>query len=172
MSLRHRLGPLTIFDWKPRGKCIQTGVCSIAWTNALLKSIEHVIQFNVNASIKKSRTELHATTGAKVSGSPSSKSPRTQYRALYLLICPSGVRFLRNTQVPGKTRVLAVDVSTSTQVPFFSRLAISFAAASIHLSTLSMSDMASSYVSVLGSDGVALCAIAGGSRPFSVKIQA
>ncbi len=123
--------------------------------------MELVSQLRVRARIVNSRTELHATTGAKVSGSPSSRSPRTQYRALYLLIIPSGVRLSLKTQVPGKIRDLAVNISVSIHVLFFSKLAISFAAAAIHLERFGVSDIASSYERVSGSEMEALNASGG-----------
>ena len=83
MSLRHRLDVPSFPDWNPRGKCIHTGFCSLACTKALLKSMEFVSQLRVRDKIRKSLTELQATTGTNVSGSPSSsRSPRTQYCAL------------------------------------------------------------------------------------------
>ena len=138
----------------------------------MLKSIELVSQLRVSANIRNNLTELQDTTGAKVSGSPSSRSPRTQYRALYLLISPSGVRLRLKTQVPGKIRDFALAVSVSVHVSFFSKLAISAAAAAIHLSRLIVSDIASSYVSVSGSDGDTFKASGGEGRPNSAKIQA
>ena len=123
--------------------------------------------------MRNNLTELHDTTGANVSGSPSSRSPRTQYRALYLLISPSGVRLHLKTQVPGgRIRDLVLDVSVSVHVLFFSKLAISAAAAAIHFERFAVSDIASSYDSVSGSDGEALKARGGGGRPHSMKSQA
>lgn len=136
--------------------------------------MELVSQLSVRDKTGNSQTELQETTGANVSGSPSSKSPRTQYRALNLLISPSGVRLRRNTQVPGRILDLALEVSSSIHVPFFSRLVISFLAASIHFSMFAgVSIIAASYDNVSGSDGVALKANeSGGGSPLSVKSQA
>ena len=80
---------------------------------------------------RNARTVENATTGAKVFLSPSSRSPRTQYQALNFLIEPSGLRLRRRTQVPGRMRVLAWDLGTSTHVPFLVRLLISRVAEAI-----------------------------------------
>ena len=154
--------------------CIHTGSCSLlAWTNALLKSMEQAFQFRVRDKTRNRRTELQATTGANVSGSPSSKSPRGQYRALNLLISPSSVRFRQKTQVHGSILVLAFDLATSIHVQFFLRIFIFFLAAFIHLSTFcGVSVIALSYDSVSGSEDLAFRAKGDGRSPHSRKSHA
>ena len=75
--------------------------------NAFEKSIVHVYHPSIKDQARKRRTELKETTGAKVSNSPSWRSPRMQYLALNFLKVPSGARFTRKTQVPGRTLVVA-----------------------------------------------------------------
>ena len=85
---------------------------------------------------------------------------RERIRSYRSFLIPS--RYLRNW-TPSRyyvyacrIRDLALSFVVSIQVAFFSKHSTSAAAACIHLSRCSTSDMASSYVRVSGSDGVAL----------------
>ena len=77
-SLRQILWLLGWSDLKPLGMWIQTGSVRLAWTKALQKSIEYVCHPNVRDKMRNYPTALQATTWAQVSGSPSSRSPKTQ----------------------------------------------------------------------------------------------
>jgi hypothetical protein len=98
---------MTFPEWNSRRRWIQTGSESGAWMKALLKLMLPVFKDNVSDSTRNNRTVPQATrTGAKVSWTVSWRSPRTQYRASFLLLVPSGVRLRRKNpkiQVPGKT---------------------------------------------------------------------
>ena len=132
------------------------GSSSVACTNAWSKSMTQVSHPLIIEKINMKRIDCQDATGANVLNAPSCRSPLTQYRALNLLIVPSGNLFKRKTQVPGRIRDVALEMSSSTQVPFSTKPVISFTAEAFQFGSCSMSAIAWSNESVSGSEAAAL----------------
>ena len=85
----------------PLGRCMYTGFLSSAWTKALLKSMEQVVQSRVNAMARNKRTVANDTTGEKDASSLIWRSPLMHILAFIFLIVPSGARLYLNVHVEG-----------------------------------------------------------------------
>ena len=62
MRRRHVLEPRV--ELKPRGRWIQMGSFSLAWTKVELKSMEMVVQSRIRERMRRTQTEGQVTTGA------------------------------------------------------------------------------------------------------------
>ena len=145
---------------------IQTGSVRFAWTKALLKSIEQVCHPNVGArqetiGLKSRRQWEHRFQVFLVQGCLKlSCALCTGSFPIWGLLAPI---------IPSPWKNLGLGFK---HTDFYSRLATSLAAASIHLVTCSMSAIAWSKLKVSGSDAAALKAVWERMMPSSSKIQA